>query len=391
MNRNKLISYIKYNNLAYTIYYRLGSFTIKLLKFFLRADDKLILFVSYGGRKYDDTPKDIYEFIQKDQRFHDYKLVWAFVQPELFDIGNGSKIKIDSFEYYKTALKARIWITNVAITRALDFKGINTLSLNSWHGTAIKYIGNDMIKGVSFITKEKNQLADYMLAQSHYDINIYSRAFSVPKSNIILTGFPRNDSLVKNAKPDHISKLKEKFGIPQGKKVILYAPTFRDYERENNCWALSVPFNLDRLEREFSNQYVIVVKAHIAIVEGLKIKETEFVKNLSAYPNLNDILLVSDILISDYSGILFDFAVLGRPIFCYTYDYEKYKTLRGMYIDVRQELSYAENEDELIQLIKNYDAKEEIKKVCNFRSKYVEKYGDASKEVTDFLYEKVSR
>ena len=390
INKSKLISFVKYNHFIYLLYYHVGSFAVGILKFFLKADDKLILFVSYGGRKYDDTPKDVYEYMLTDARFKNYKLVWAFVNPDKYDIGPAKKIKIDSFEYYKTALKARIWLTNVAITRALAFKGINTISINSWHGTAIKYIGFDMFEGEAFITKEKNKRADYMLAQSHYDIKVYSKAFGVPESNVILTGFPRNDSLVRDNKLEKIAQLKKQFGISEGKKVILYGPTFRDYERKDSRWALKIPFNLDRLEKEFGKDYILIIKAHIAVVEGLNIKENDFVKNLSSYPNLNDILLVSDVLISDYSGILFDFAVLGRPIFCYTYDFDKYKEMRGMYIDVRKELSYAENEDDLIHLIKSYDEKEEVDKVLKFRNKYIEKYGDASKSVSDFIYSKIS-
>ena len=391
INKSKLISFVKYNHFIYWLYYHVGSFAVGILKFFLKADDKLILFVSYGGRKYDDTPKDVYEYMLTDARFKNYKLVWAFTKPELFDIGPAKKIRIDSFEYYKTALKARVWITNVAITRALDFKGINTLSINSWHGTAIKYIGHDMIEGESFITKEKNKLADYMLAQSHYDIDVFSRAFGLPKANILLTGFPRNDSLVKNNTPDKIKELKKQLGLSDEKKIILYAPTFRDYEREDSRWALKIPFNIEKLERELCDKYILVIKAHIAVVAGLNIKENNFVKNLSSYPNLNDVLLVSDLLISDYSGILFDFAVLGRPVFCYAYDFEKYKKMRGMYFDVREELSSADNEDVLIRLITTFDQSEEEKKVIKFRNKYVEKYGDAAKTVTDFIYDKINQ
>lgn len=100
------------------------SFVINIMKLFLKTDDKLILFVSYGGRHFSDSPKVIYDAMKQDKRFESYKLIWAFVEPNKYDVEG--KIKIDSWKYYKYALKSRCWITNVMVERALNFKGINT-------------------------------------------------------------------------------------------------------------------------------------------------------------------------------------------------------------------------------------------------------------------------
>ena len=136
MNRAKLkenlINAVKGNTTIYTIYYYTMSMVIRIIKAIVKPDDKLALFVSYGGRYFNDSPKSLYEAMQIDSRFEGYRLVWAFRNPsqhhEVRD-----KVKIDSLSYFITALKARLWITNVHIERGLDFKGKNTYYFNTTH------------------------------------------------------------------------------------------------------------------------------------------------------------------------------------------------------------------------------------------------------------------
>lgn len=385
------INKVKHSQLLYSLYYHVGCFAVKILKLFLKTDDKLVLFVSYGGKKYDDSPKDIYEAMQKDGRFNEYKKVWAFLNPENFDIGSGKKITIDTFEYYKTALKARVWVANVSVTRALSFEGICTLSVNSWHGTPIKRIGIDAKKTNTFVSKGKGGPIDIQLAQGDYDVERYSLAFNLPRERVKITGLPRNDSLVTGNNSDNILCLKRRLGLPLDKKIILYAPTYRDYEMENGfeC-VLKPPFDLKRWQEVLSDGYVLLIRAHVAVMKVLEVKENFFVRDFSKYPVLNDILLVTDILISDYSGILFDYSILGRPMFCYTYDYDKYEMMRGMYFDVRKELSYAENEDEMLDRIVNLNSENESCKAIAFRDKYVQQYGYASERVLDIIHSHIT-
>ena len=375
----------------YGIYYYIISFIISIIKIFVKPDEKLVLFVSYGGKKYEDSPRDIYEAMQTDQRFADYKLVWAFINPSLFDIGKGHKIRIDTFQYYRTALKARVWITNVSVTRGLKFRGINTFSLNTWHGTAIKKIGEDSFTKDSFRSKNKDRRADVFLAQSNYDQKVYSSAFRIPIESVALTGFPRNDSLVNGNNRVHIYELKTKLGIPDEKKVILYAPTYRDYQKVsgNNCY-FKPAINLNNFRTLLGKDYFLIVRAHHAVSKIMDVVENDFVKDFSSYPFLNDILLISDILISDYSGILFDYSVLERPIICYTYDFDTYYRERGMYMDIRKELPYANDEDSLLNCILNIDYEEMSKKTVQFKNKYVQKYGNSSKNVLDLIYRKLN-
>lgn len=388
MDLVSLINIVKYSKSLYLIYYYLGSLCVNLLKLFLKPDDKLIVFNSFGGRKFDDSPKAIYDAILKDCRFDDYKLVWAFVSPEKFSIKRGEKIRTDSFLYYKLVLKARVWVTNTTMTRALSFSGINTLSINTWHGSAIKKLGRDVpIEGSTFNSKNETSV-DFFLAQSQYDRGIFSRAFNIPTSKIKVIGLPRNDELALDNK-DRIKYVKEKLMIPKGKKIILYAPTFRDYINKKSVVNTSdFPLNIPIWKKELGDKYVLLLRAHHATINLItEFQDDDFVKNVSSYPNLNDLMLVSDMLISDYSSIFFDYSILHKPMICYTYDYDVYANDRGMYFDIRDWLPSTPDENELLGLIRNIDL--DIKRVQKFQENFVTEYGSASQKILDIIYDSI--
>ena len=122
---------VKYVRWIYSLYFYLGSFALKVLKLFVRPDDRLILFSSFGGRKFDDSPYVLFEAMKHDERFNDYKLVWAFHNPDQYDVNGGEKIKTDTPEYFITALRAKVWITNSSFERGLHFKNKKTFYFNT--------------------------------------------------------------------------------------------------------------------------------------------------------------------------------------------------------------------------------------------------------------------
>lgn len=380
-----IVKKLKSSKFLYSLYYYIGTFSASLAKLFLSTDDRLILFVSYGGRKFEDSPKDIYDWMLKDDRFKDYRLVWAFIDPSKYILERGEKVCINSIRYIMLALKARVWITNVNMKRGLGFAGKHTLSINSWHGTAIKHIGIDSVEGEEFVSKDKYPLADIMLAQSDYDVDIFSRAFELRKDQVLKTGFPRTDGLIRDNSQDNIISIKKKLGIPLNKKVIMYAPTFRE-RKGVHSWEQKSPLNLKKWEEALGNQYILIIRAHQIVEKMLGVEENDFVFNFSGYPILNDLLLVTDILISDYSGILFDFAVLDRPIICYAYDYDQYVKDRGVYFDVRNELFTESNEDSLINTISSNDVSLIMDKTLQFKKRYVQIAGGSSERVVDIIY-----
>ena len=381
--KQKLVNFLKYNKAAYAIYFRVMSFCMNVLKLFVKSDDKLILFNSFAGRKYDDSPRAIYEDMRKDPRFKDYKLVWAFHQPEKYDAPH--KIKTDGLNYFKTALAARVWVTNSSVERGLNFKGKHTFYFNTWHGTPMKKMGTDIgADNTSFGNKGDSHF-DVMMSQGHFETDVFSRSFGIPKEKFLEAGLPRNDILA-NYTEEQRQAIRSRLGIKQDQTVILYCPTFREYDKDESLGVvMTPPMDLKKWERELGEGYVLLMRAHYEVSKVMNIEENSFVRNMTDYPDLNDLYIAADILISDYSSVFFDYSITGKPMLHFCYDYEKYSSKRGMYFDIREKISGGLNEDQVIERIKNIDTIAESKKTILFRDEFVNFYGSAARAAVDCI------
>ena len=381
--KQKLVNFLKYNKVAYAVYYRVMSFCINVLKLFIKTDDKLILFNSFAGRKYDDSPKAIFEEMRKDPRFKGYRLVWAFHQPEKYDAPH--KIKTDGLNYFKTALAARVWVTNSSVERGLSFTGKHTLYFNTWHGTPMKKMGTDIdSNNTAFSTKSVSPF-DVMMSQGHFETNVFSRSFEIPKDKFLEAGLPRNDILA-NYTEKQRQAIRSRLGIKQDQMVVLYCPTFREYDKDESLGVvMAPPMDVKKWERELGNGYVLLMRAHYEVSKVMNIEETSFVRNMTDYPDLNDLFIAADVLISDYSSVFFDYSITGKPMLHFCYDYEKYSSKRGMYFDIREKISGGATEDQVIELIKSLDLTEESQKTVSFRDEFVNFYGSAAKAAVDCI------
>ena len=377
----KIKNLLKTNRVMYTIYSILMNFVLKLLSLFIKVDDKIVLFNSFGGKKYDDSPKVIYEYMITNKKYNDFKFFWVMDNVNNYKIDRATIIKNNSIKFFITALKSKYWITNSGIERGLKFKQQKTIYINTWHGTAIKHIGKDENnKLVNFNTSK----IDIMFAQSEYDKKIFSHVFDLSKDKIVITGLPRNDELVR-LKNNDINSIKKKLGLSLDKKIILYAPTFREYSRDSNGCVLAPPINFKKWKKKLENNYIILFRAHYEVNKVLGIKEDGFIKNFSDYSNLNDLLKISDILISDYSSIMIDYSILERPILNYVFDYDEYSQKRGLYFDLKSKLSCYENENELLDAICNLDILEEKKKVKKFKNEFIQEAGKAKMYIDNII------
>lgn len=379
--KTELINFIKYNKLFYKIYYHIGSALIAVLRPFIKINDKRVIFISFGGRKYDDSPKAIYEKMLMDEDMCNYEFIWAFINPEQHTITRGRKIKVDTPQYYTTLLSSRIWITNSGVQRGLRIPHKSSICINTWHGTPIKTMWRDISSNnTSFKGNGSSMDVDILLSQCTYEADTFSKALNLPKSKFAVIGYPRNDELVTRNNEDEILSIKTRLGIPYDKRVILYAPTFREYNKTkgNNCSFL-IPLNFDKWAERLSDEYILLIRAHYEVTKNVNFANSDFVKNVSTYDHLNDLMLISDILISDYSSIFFDYSILERPMLAYCYDYDLYKETRGLYFDIREALdSNFTNEDELIYEIASLKYDHRVAIARNFKKRFIEHYGDAS-------------
>ena len=374
--KEQIIYLLKHNRLIQKIYVLIMSFIFKVMGYFIPLDSKLILFVSFMGKNYNDSPKKIFEYIQSDEKYKDYHCIWAFEHPEKFP--ELKTVKMDSLSYFITALKAKYWITNTNIERGLKFKKKNQIYLNTWHGIALKYIGNDCPgrKDYNFDT------VDYLTVSGSYDEKVFKSAFNAKESSYLRCGMPRNEELWKVDK-NKKDVLRKKLNIPENKKVILYAPTWRESTDSGKSYLIKPPIHFEKWEKELGNEFVVLFRAHHLTTKVLGVEYNEFVRNASEYPYVNDLMIIADILITDYSAIAFDFSILCKPILCYAYDYDSYLVERGTYfsMDEKYPNKSCRSEEELLTRIKNINYQSESEKTRKFRDEFIQ-YGLNATEIS---------
>ena len=382
--RQLIVAAIKYVRPLYYVYFYLMSFLFRLLGMLVKHNRKLVLISSFGGKKYDDSPKEIYEKMQTNKHFSSYRYVWAFHNPSEFDILGALKVKTDSFAYFITALKAGVWITNSSLERGLSFKPKDTLYVNTWHGSTIKKMGSDIDEANTSFRSLGKMKVDIMTAQNEEQADIFSRVFDIPRENFLVCGLPRNDFLM-TATPEYVAMVKDRLHLSNGKKIILYAPTFREFDRDSRGVILKPPIDLQKWQKALADDFVLLFRAHYEVAAVIGLKTNDFCRDMTNYQELNDLLLAADILISDYSSIIFDYALLEKPIFHYCYDYEQYESKRGMYMDIREHLNGSEYEDDLLALLKDMDWQTEVARIKSFKEKFSLQDGHATDAVLDAM------
>ena len=195
---------------------------------------------------------------------------------------------------------------------------------------------------------------------------------------------PKND-IFAHYTDEQRNELRKMFKIPEGKKAILYAPTFREEANFKEVF----DFDVKVWESVLGDDYVLLYRAHPVVVSMNKV-ESDFFIDTTHYEVVEDIMIASDILVSDYSGILFDYSIMQKPIFLWPYDFEKYNKVRGLYMDLRKELPYKIDQRELAQMIKDSDLDAIVKNfVVPFKNKYVSECGDATRKSLELIYQNI--
>src|SRR5699024_6347037 len=185
----------------------------------------------------------------------------------------------------------------------------------------------------NFITESSKW--DYLISPNPYSTEIFKRAFQFDKT-VIESGYPRNDFLINYNNKSDIASIKKRLNLSANKKIILYAPTWRDDDfKKKGHYNFDLPFDINVLEKEFSQDYMIVLRLHYLIAEQIDLsKYPDFIIDFSYHEDIRDLYLVADVLITDYSSVFFDYANLKRPIIFYVHDIDNYRDkLRGFYFD----------------------------------------------------------
>ncbi len=347
------------------------------------VNKNIILFVSNLGRSCTGNPGAIYEEMKRQGLNRTYRCFFV-TEKRGIKVPEGARaVRKNSLRYFYLFAVAGTWISDTRLPRHM-IKRPECFYLQTWHGTPLKKLALDMeavyMSGEASVSEYKKSFIenartwDCLISQNSYSTVIFRRAFDF-KKEILEIGYPRNDILFSHNNPGAIGEIKKELNLPEDKRIILYAPTWRDNEYYGHAsYRFNPRLDFHRLEDEFGSDSIMIIKYHYLTTE----KEDwsvygGFIRAYDAECDIALLYLVCDMLITDYSSVMFDFSILKKPMLFYCYDIEEYRdVLRGFYFDFLEEAPgpVAETTYELIQTIKNYDYNEYKTKYEAFVNKF---------------------
>ncbi|WP_343267827.1 CDP-glycerol glycerophosphotransferase family protein [Paenibacillus sp. 102] len=377
-----------------SIYLFLFKMLFRICKLF-PLQKKVTFIISYGENLF-----YIHEEMKRQQV--EDKIVVLYKSTCKYDVGkySGRKYRFESMRMYDTVLSTYHLATSryvlvdnyFGFLSAVEFKH-EVQCIQVWHAAgAIKKFGAEM-PSVKERTRRAQERFLKVYKQFHKIVvgsdslaDIYKQAFQLSEENMIRTGIPRTDLFFQlDQQQEIIRKLRIQNEKLREKKVILYAPTFREHELTN----AHIELDIGALYENLKDEYILLLRLHPAVKKTVNIQEKyqEFMYDYSTYPNINDLLLITDILITDYSSIPFEFSLLRRPMIFYPYDLEMYVKERDFWFEYESLVPgyIAHNAQDMIRYIKKGDF--DLGKIDSFARKWNQySKGDASKQLVKQLF-----
>ena len=370
----------------------------------LPINRNIILFESNLGRNYTGNPRAIYEEMIREGLDRKYKCYFILEDPKVSLPGAARMLKRNRLKYFLLFSVAGTWVCDTRLPKYI-IKRPECTYIQTWHGTPLKKLALDMDsvfmageKGIDNYKKnfyDNAQTWDYLISQNHFSSEIFRRAFAFSREMLEI-GYPRNDVLFAKNNAEDIVALKKELGLPLDKKIILYAPTWRDNEfYGKGQYKFNPPLDFQKLRDSLGEDTVMIVKYHYLVMDQIDWTPYKgFIYSCDLSYDISNLYLVADMMITDYSSVMFDYSLLKRPMLFFCYDLEDYKdTLRGFYFDFLTEAPgpVTLTTEELIDSILHYNHGTYQQKQEAFYQKFNHADdGNASKRVVE-LIEKVNQ
>lgn len=322
----------------------------------LPMNPNLAVFAAYWYRGYTCSPRAVYEAMRS--LAPNVRGVWVVRKDATEGWPDGVDYVVpNTFAYYRALARARYLVNNVNFPN--DYvKRRGSVLVQTHHGTPLKTMGMDLARyptgaaGMDMdALAERSRNWDFSVTSNRHSTEAWSRAYPFGYETLEY-GYPRNDRYV-TATAEDVARVRKELGIAPGRVAILYAPTHRDYEK-----GFRPHLDFDRVIRALGSDYVLLMRAHYWLNAQQKLAQLEedgLLVDVSAYPSVEDLALASDVLVTDYSSIMFDYANLDRPIVAHVPDYETYHTVRGTYFDLLAVPpgAVARTDDQLIEVFRS--------------------------------------
>ncbi len=302
-----------------------------------------IVFISFKGRSCSDNPLGISQQLRR--RGDDREHIWA-VSDWSVQVPDGARpVLMWTQAFWDALARSRHIISNDELPVTFS-KRAGQLYVQTWHGTLLKRIGFDIEDPKFAGGKKYNEVLAQEVAK--WDLALSPNPFSTPhmrrafryEGQICESGYPRNDVLCSGDTAALAGQVRERLGLPAAKKIVLYAPTWRDNRYyEAGRYRFDLRLDLDDAHRQLGDDYAFLIRGHHQAADDVPAEPTPgFAVNVTTYPDVSELLLVADVLITDYSSMTCDFAATGKPMVFHTYDLEEYRdNLRGFNFDLEAE------------------------------------------------------
>ncbi|AXK37212.1 CDP-glycerol glycerophosphotransferase family protein [Streptomyces armeniacus] len=344
-----------------------GAYRQRLLREDFTAECKTrplrdaVFYNSFGGKQFSDSPRAVYEELMR--RGLDVEHLWSVSDQQVALPPGARPVEWHSAEWYEALARSRYVVTNVGIGDWFERREGQRV-VQTWHGTPLKKIGADLLgtpkANRAYIASlpHRSRQWDFLVSPNAFTTPIMRNAFCC-ETEILESGYPRNDIFHAPDRDKTAARVRETLGIPSGRKVVLYAPTWRDDQRYGGQrFKLDLHVDLAAAERALGADHVFLFRKHPKVLDSIPGAGQGFVWDVSAYPDIAELYLIADVLITDYSSAFFDFAHSGRPMLFFTYDLEHYRdTLRGFYFDfaARAPGPLVKTSEELVRALRELD------------------------------------
>jgi CDP-glycerol glycerophosphotransferase len=295
----------------------------------------VVVFESMLGRSYSDSPRYVYEELRRRNR--PCRAVWSYSGSRRSWPQDAVLVRRDSWRYYYELARAAVWVDNQGLPDIVTPRAA-TRYLQTWHGSPLKAMGFDQPElqlGSDATRRRFARLVErwtYFCVQSPFAEEAFQRAFRHRAENLRI-GYPRNDPLLAPDRDAAAAAIRARLDLPDDRRLVLYAPTFRDYRRALRA-PYSLPFDLAKVGEAVGDRCFFLVRPLYLDRFVVPSRFADVARDVSAHHDMAELLLVADALVTDYSSTMFDYALLRRPMLFYAYDLDLYAMSRGTYFDL---------------------------------------------------------
>ena len=374
---------------------RLLSFVTALVFSFLRpVKDERFLFISMNGKCFGGNPKAVYDYLKKSNAR--CETIWAF-SADVYDCYKDACVatRLYSFKYYLCLLSSRVIFCDQRTWKPIiPLKRKGQIYVQTWHGTALKKIERDMPnlpKAYETMAMRDSALVDLWVSGSAFMSSLYKNSFWY-NNEILEVGSPRNDVFWASNKSEIRKKVCSFLNIKDNEKMVLYAPTFRGHN-SFSYYDVNIKAVVEILSDLDGEKWNFITRFHPNLISELNEGTSHLnfmTMDASLYPDIQELLVAADVLITDYSSVMFDFMYSRKPCFIYAIDVEEYD--RGFYMSLTKDLPFdvAEDNNQLAYNIKSFNQKDYEKKLDVFFELIGSKEnGNACQRLLDHIWQKM--